>query len=80
MGAVRNEFFRSMPYQSNSELPDDVLNTLSNVPHAQDIFRKAFNSAYEEVGEERAFAVAWSAVKQQYEKGDDGVWHPKENT
>lgn len=35
-----------MPYSSNSDLPENVSNVLPN--HAQDIFREAFNSAYEE--------------------------------
>lgn len=35
-----------MPYQSNDELPDSVRNNLPK--HAQDIYRKAFNSAWEE--------------------------------
>jgi cation transport regulator ChaB len=27
--------------------------------------------------EETAFRVAWSAVKRDYEKGDDEQWHKK---
>lgn len=46
--------------------------------HAQEIFRAAFNNAEEEYPEEeQAFWVAWSAVKRDYEKGEDGNWHPK---
>jgi len=26
---------------------------------------------------ERAFRVAWAAVKRDYEKGEDGNWHRK---
>ena len=75
-----------MPYQANSELPESVTNVLPD--HAQDIYRKAFNSAYDEYKdpedrrgdasrEETAHRVAWAAVRQSYEKGDDGKWHKK---
>jgi cation transport regulator len=42
-------------------------------PHAQDIFRAAFNSAYDEHHgdprqEEIAFRIAWAAVKRSYHK------------
>jgi hypothetical protein len=29
--------------------------------------------------EERAFRVAWSAVKREYVEGKDGQWRPKRN-
>lgn len=69
-----------MPYNSTDELPDSVKDNLP--PHAQDIYKEAFNSAYEDHknesdGEETAHKIAWSAVKQSYEKGDDGKWHKK---
>lgn len=65
-----------MPYQSLEELPDSVQSHLPK--HAQEIFRAAFNHALEEYGEEEnAFRVAWSAVKRDYQKGEDGNWHPK---
>lgn len=75
-----------MPYNSTNELPDNVKNVLPN--HAQDIYKEAFNSAYDQYDtaeerhgndsrEETAHKVAWSAVKQSYEKGDDDTWHPK---
>lgn len=65
-----------MPYQQLSDLPESVKDHLPK--HAQEIFRAAFNSAAEEYGEEeRAFRVAWAAVKRDYEKGEDGNWHPK---
>lgn len=75
-----------MPYQSTKELPESVTNVLP--AHAQDIFKEAYNSAYEEYkdpGERRgkesreevAFKVAWSAVKKSYKKGNDDRWHPK---
>jgi len=75
-----------MPYKDISELPDSVRD---NVPkHAQEIYKEAYNSAWDEYKdpderrgdasrEETAHKVAWSAVKQSYEKGDDGRWHRK---
>jgi cation transport regulator len=77
-----------MPYDSNSDLPGDVKTALPG--HAQDIYRKAYNSAWdqyedpderrgEESREEAAHRVAWSAVKRKYEKGDDGRWHSKDS-
>lgn len=66
-----------MPYQSISELPDSVKDNLPH--HAQEIFKEAFNSATEEYDkEETAFKVAWSAVKQKYEKNDKDEWVKKE--
>ncbi len=65
-----------MPYKQINDLPDSVKNHLPH--HAQEIFRAAFNSASEEYGEEeRAFRVAWAAVKRDYKKGEDGNWHKK---
>ena len=65
----------AMPYGSNDELPPAVANHLPS--HAQDIFREAFNHAWEEYGgdEERAFRVAWAAVKRKYRKRG-GEWVP----
>lgn len=76
-----------MPYQSKSELPDNVKDNLPS--HAQDIYRKAFNSAYDEYKqaedrrgdasrEETAHKVAWSAVKNEYEK-QGGEWVRKDD-
>ena len=64
-----------MPYASNSDLPPAVRDHLPE--HAQDIFREAFNHAWEQYDrdEERAFRVAWSAVKRQYTKRRD-QWVP----
>jgi cation transport regulator len=65
-----------MPYQALKDLPESVRAHLPK--HAQEIFRAAFNSAEDEYHEEeRAFRVAWAAVKDKYEKGDDGDWHAK---
>jgi cation transport regulator len=74
-----------MPYRSNQELPDSVKDNLPN--HAQDIYREAFDHAWNEYEEpekrrgnesreEVAHKVAWAAVKQKYEKvGNE--WRPK---
>lgn len=72
-----------MPYTSISELPDSVKDTLPK--HAQEIYKEAFNHAYDEYKnpedryagsdrEETAHKVAWSAVKNTYEKMKDGRW------
>lgn len=67
-----------MPYEKTKDLPDAVREHLPE--HAQEIFRAAFNSAWDEYhhDEERAFRVAWAAVKDKYEKDDStGDWKPK---
>jgi cation transport regulator len=52
-------------------------------PHAQEIFRSAFNGAWQTYAdreakeqEELAFRTAWSAVKKRYCKRGD-TWVPK---
>lgn len=60
-----------MPYAANNELPPSVRTHLPE--HAQDIFRTAFNHAFESHGadprhEEIAFRIAWAAVKRNYRK------------
>ncbi len=67
-----------MPYEKIQDLPEAVRDHLPE--HAQEIFRAAFNSAYDEYhhDEERAFRVAWAAVKDKYKKDDKtGDWKPK---
>lgn len=75
-----------MPYSSIDELPDSVKNVLPN--HAREIFKEAFNSAYENYKdpedrrgndnrEDVARKVAWAAVKKKYSKGADEKWHTK---
>jgi cation transport regulator len=64
-----------MPYASNTDLPDRVRACLP--PRAQDIFRAAFNAAYERYGPEnevRAFRIAWAAVKRAYVQRAAGLW------
>ena len=74
-----------MPYRTNQELPDSVKDNLPR--HAQDIYREAFDSAWDEYQdpakrrgnvsrEEVAHSVAWAAVKQKYEKVGKR-WRPK---
>ena len=69
-----------MPYDKISELPDSVKDSLPK--HAQEIYMKAYNSAWEEYDEpeerrgdasreETAHRVAWAAVKKKYEKQGD---------
>ena len=66
-----------MPYKVISELPENVKNNLPE--NAQEIYLAAFNNAWKQYRktsdrqgdsshEETAHKVAWSAVKQQYEK------------
>ena len=75
-----------MPYDTIKGLPDSVRDNLPK--HAQEIYKEAFNSAWDEYDdpskrrgdasrEETARRVAWSAVKDEYEKNDDGDWVKK---
>ena len=76
-----------MPYRSNEDLPDGVKNHLPL--HAQDIYREAFNHAWERykspaqrtlggTRENAARRVAWAAVKKKYQKEGDR-WIAMEN-
>ena len=67
-------------------VPEDVKDELPK--HAQDIYVKAGNSAWEQYKdperrrggasrEETAHKVAWAAVKKEYRKGNDDKWHRK---
>ena len=70
-----------MPYNSIKDLPDSVRDNLPS--HAQEIYKSAYNAAWEQYKdpesrdnpedshEEVAARVAWSAVKQSYEKKGD---------
>lgn len=69
-----------MPYSTNQDLPKPVKRVLPE--HAQDIYREAFNHAWEEYQspakrtqggshEEVSHQVAWSAVKKKYHKAGD---------
>lgn len=65
-----------MPYDTNEDLPPAVRHSLP--AHAQDIYRKAFNSAFaahagDPRQEEAAHRIAWAAVKRVYVK-KAGEW------
>lgn len=67
-----------MPYAKNSDLPTPLRKVLPS--HAQDIYRAAFNDAYEHYGADRepiAHRVAWAAVKRRYVHVTGGVWVPR---
>ncbi len=76
-----------MPYKKVSDLPDNVRENLPD--HAQEIYKEAFNSAWDQYDqpeerhgdatrEETAHKVAWSAVKNDYEKDEkSGRWKRK---
>ncbi len=75
-----------MPYRSVSELPRALRDHLP--PHAQDIYRQAFNNAWDQYAdpskrgtkgtrEETAHRVAWSAVGRVYEKDANGRWRKR---
>jgi cation transport regulator len=65
----------TMPYQKRSDLPDSVKDNLP--AHAQDIYKEAYNSAWEQYDhdESRAHRVAWGAVEKKYHKDEQsGKW------
>lgn len=75
-----------MPYKNNKQLPEQVKNVLPD--DAQDIYRAAYNNAFDEykdpgdregdaTREEVSHKVAWAAVKNVYQKSDDGNWVKK---
>lgn len=76
-----------MPYKKTSDLPDRVKDNLPS--HAQEIYKEAYNSAWEQYDEpeerrgddsreETAHKVAWAAVKKVYRKDEDsGEWKRK---
>jgi cation transport regulator len=78
-----------MPYNRLSELPDSVKDNLPE--HAQEIYKEAFNSAWDQYDEpeerrgdasreETAHRVAWAAVKRSYEKNEStGKWRKKQD-
>lgn len=76
-----------MPYQAIKELPASVRDNLPE--HAQEIYKEAFNSAWEQYDEtqerrgsasreETVHKVAWAAVKKVYDKDEkSGKWKKK---
>ena len=74
-----------MVYESNKDLPKGVRNHLPE--HAMDIYREAFNHAWEQYKSPKkrrtndsrevvCHKVAWSAVEKKYCKDKDGKWVP----
>jgi cation transport regulator len=68
-----------VPYVTNDDLPPPVRNHLPS--HGQDIYREAFNHAWQEYAddprlEEIAHRVAWAAVKKVYVKTGN-EWVPR---
>jgi cation transport regulator len=76
-----------MPFDTSGDLPENVTKVLPK--HAQEIYRAAFNSAWEEYKdpadrrdnssrEETAHKVAWAAVKKNTKKmaisGEKNKW------
>jgi cation transport regulator len=64
-----------MPYRSNENLPEPVRHALP--PHAQSIYREAFNHAFtahegDPRQEEASHRIAWAAVKRRYIKSAQG--------
>lgn len=76
-----------MPYPKIQDLPETVRDHLPE--HAQEIYREAYNSAWEQYDkpeerrgdasrDETAHKVAWAAVKKIYEKDEkSGKWRQK---
>lgn len=74
-----------MPYDNLNDLPESVKSSLPK--HGQEIYKEAYNSAWEQYKdpedrdgdasrEEVSHRVAWSAVKNVYEK-NNGEWVKK---
>ena len=69
-----------MPYSSTADLPASVRDHLP--AHAQEMYKEAFNGAYDKYAgrgadgrEETAHKVAWAAVKKKYRKDEaSGKW------
>ena len=75
-----------MPYDDIDSLPESVRNVFPQ--HAQEIYRAAYNSTWgqyendedrqgDDTREEVSHKVAWSAVKQKYDKEGD-QWKAEE--
>ena len=72
-----------MPYPTIEDLPESLRRNLPQ--HAQEIFRAAFNNAWDRYRalppaalEERAHRIAWAAVKRSYRKAGE-IWVPRED-
>lgn len=88
-GATKTEVDNAMtPYKTTADLPESVRDALP--AHAQDIYRAAYDSAWEEYAnlakrrgdesrEETAHRVAWAAVKARYAKDEaTGRWRARD--
>ena len=76
-----------MFYKTTKDLPKGVRDVLP--AHAQDIYKDAFNSAYQEYADPKrrrdpsdsrvqiASKVAWAAVEKTYHRHPDGTWQAK---
>lgn len=75
-----------MPYEKLKDLPQSVKDNLPE--HGQEIYQAAYNSAWKQYKqakdrrgnasrEETAHRVAWTAVKQEYEKNQNDNWVKK---
>lgn len=65
----------SIPYKTNADLPDGIRENLPG--EAQTVYRTVFNDN-EDKGESNAAKIAWTAVKNGWEKNSDGKWVRKE--
>jgi cation transport regulator len=83
--ARRKRTGQKVIYSHDTDLPDKVKNNLPK--HAQDIYREAFNHAWEQYKspakrrggrkqprEQVAHKVAWAAVEKKYQKDEKGNW------
>ncbi|KAI1723189.1 chaB domain-containing protein [Ditylenchus destructor] len=72
-----------MPLNCNSDLPERIRENLPE--HAQNIYREAYNSAWEyyedhrlrrgeETREQTADKIAWAVVKNRYHMKPGGTW------
>lgn len=61
-----------MPYKDVTDLPQAVRESLPR--HGQEIYKEAFNSAWNQYGQDeiRASKVAWSAVGKKFKKTNKG--------
>lgn len=79
-----------MPYREINDLPESVRAHLPQ--HAQQIYKEAFNHAWDEYRDEKdrrdhasqeetARKVAWAAVKRSYQKdANNGQWKSKQKS
>lgn len=75
LSGTLHALFVRVPYANNSDLPAAVRKYLPH--HAQDIYRAAFNDAFEHYGREHeaiAHRMAWAAVKRRYVQRAAGFW------